>query len=62
MTEADQSKTYFHKVSRGDFGVPMLTGPAIWMVANFSYVAFYPLGIGETVFWCFYPRQYNFDA
>lgn len=62
MTEQDQSKTYFHKVTRGDFGIPMLSGPGIWIVADILYIVFMPLKICEKFFWFVYPREYKFGA
>lgn len=62
MTEQDQSTKYFHKVRRGDFGIPMLSGQVIWMVADILYFVFQPLSICENLFWYIYPREYKFRA
>ena len=47
MTEQDQSTTYFHNVTRGDFGIPMLTGRMIWIIADICNFVFLPLRIWE---------------
>jgi hypothetical protein len=60
VTEPDQSKRYFHKISQGDFGVPTLTGRSIWIVADICNWVYFPLRIGESILWYSVPRKYEF--
>lgn len=61
MTNFDLSKSYYHKITQGDFGVPMLTGNAIWTISEICSFTFLPLGLCESLFWNIYPREYKFS-
>ena len=52
---------YYHQVSRGDFGIPILGGiPIFWIFGGICTVFFLPLLATESIFWYIYPRKYDF--
>lgn len=52
---------YYHRVSRGDFGIPILGGiPIIWIFGDICKVFYLPLMVTESIFWYVYPRKYEF--
>ncbi len=60
ITDRSGEKSYYHYVARGDFGNPMLTGTAIWRLADIAYYVYFPIRFAEKLFWKIYPREYNF--
>ena len=58
-TNSDSSRSYYHKITQGDFGIPMLTGRAIWIISDICLLVYFPLGLCESLFWYLIPRDYN---
>jgi len=61
ITGQDGNKSYYHCVTGGDFGNPMLTGIAIWRLADIAYYVYSPIRFAETLFWKVCPREYKFN-
>ena len=61
ITNREGKKSYLHDISKGDFGIPLLTGNAIWRLAYIAYYLYSPLRYTEILFWRIYPREYAFD-
>jgi hypothetical protein len=59
-TNSDAGKTYYHSVTVGDFGTPMITGNSIWMAGNTCYFIYFPRRLAEGLFWKYYPKNYIF--
>jgi len=60
-SSGEVSRRYFHSITTGDFGIPILTGPGIWRLAGVANIIHSPLRIAETLFWKVYPREYDFN-
>jgi hypothetical protein len=55
----DNTIDYYHTITTGDFGIPLLTGIGIWIEATIGYYVFTPLRWIEKIFWILYPRDYK---
>lgn len=55
----NNSITYYHSVSVGDFGIPLLQGNSSNVIANISYYFYAPLRITESVYWSLFPSKFN---
>jgi len=59
-TLENNSISYKHTISVGDFGVPLLQGYSSNIVASISFYAFFPLRIAESTYWTLFPSKYDF--
>ena len=58
-TSENNSISYSHSVSVGDFGIPFLQGNSNYAIANISYYVYFPLRITESTYWSIFPSKNN---
>ena len=58
-TSENNSISYSHSVSIGDFGIPSLQGNSNYIIANISYYIYFPLRITESAYWSLFPSKYD---